>query len=29
LEPLTDRDLAPLVRKLEKEIVEIGGCGCG
>jgi hypothetical protein len=26
---LTDRGLARLVRRLEKEITEIGGCGCG
>jgi hypothetical protein len=26
---LTDRGLARLVRRLEKEIAEIGGCGCG
>jgi hypothetical protein len=26
---LTDRGLARLVRRLDKEIAEIGGCGCG
>jgi hypothetical protein len=26
---MTDRDLARFVRQLEKELVEISGCGCG
>jgi hypothetical protein len=29
LERRSDRRLARIVRRLAKEIVEIGGCGCG
>src|SRR5262249_41571372 len=29
LKPMTDRELVRFVRQLEKELVAIGGCGCG
>jgi hypothetical protein len=29
LKPMSDRDLARFVRQLKRQLVEIGGCGCG
>ena len=29
LKSMSDRDLARFVRQLKRELVEIGGCGCG